>query len=140
MIKIYHKLNQKIVRNIYPFPRRGEMIQQLEGLKYDMSLDLSLGYYTIQIFLRSLDSTNNVTEFGKFGYNRVSMGLCASRDNFQAELDQNIVDTKEVKTYIINILVLGKGIFPQHIDQLKSIFDRLCNVGLKFNVPECIFG
>ena len=116
------------------------MIQQLEGLKYDMSLDLSLGYYTIQIFLRSLDSTNNVTEFGKFGYNRVPMGLCASGDNFQAKVDQIIVDIKGVKTYINNILVLGKGIFPHHMDQLKSTFDRLCNVGLKFNVPKCIFG
>ena len=68
------------------------------------------------------------------------MGLCASGDNFQAKVDQIIVDIKGVKTYINNILVLRKGIFPQHIDQLKSIFDRLCILGLKFNVPECRFG
>ena len=40
------------------------------------------------------------------------MGLCASRDIFQAKLDNLLGDIEGVKAYINDILVLGKGSFP----------------------------
>ena len=47
-----------------------------------------------------------VIEFGKFSYNRASMGLCASGDLFQANLDSFLIIVEEVKTYMNDILVL----------------------------------
>ena len=81
-----------------------------------------------------------VTEFGKFKYNRLPMGMCASGDIFQSKVDELLSDIKGAKTYIYDIIVLGKDSFENHIDQLRRIFGRLRAAGLKFNVPKCSFG
>ena len=45
----YHRINHQWVRKTYPLPRIYETMQQLEGLKYEISLDLNMEYYTIRI-------------------------------------------------------------------------------------------
>ena len=81
-----------------------------------------------------------VTGFGKFRYNLLPMGICASGGIFQAKSDELLGDIEGFKTYINDILVLSKYRFENHIDQLIIIFDRLRAVGLKVNVPKCSFG
>ena len=121
-------------------PRIGETMQQMEGFKYATELDLNTGYYTIRISPASQDMTTIVTEFGKFKYNRLPMGICDSRDIFQAKVDKIFGDIKGVKTYINDILVLCKDFFEKHIDQTRMIFRRLRSAGLKDNAPKCSFG
>ena len=41
---------------------------------------------------------------------------------------------------IDDVLVIGKGGFYQHIDQIRVIFSSLCATGMKFNAPKCILG
>ena len=55
--------------------------------------------------------TTIVTEFRKFRYNRLPMGMCASGDIFQAKLDELLGDIEGVKKYIDDILVLSKDSF-----------------------------
>ena len=86
-------------------------MQQQEGFHYVTALDLNMGYYTIRISPASQDMTTIVTEFGKFRYNCLPMGMCASGDIFQAKVDKILGDIKGVKTYIDDILVLGKDSF-----------------------------
>ena len=81
----YQKLNQENVRNPYPLPKIVETIQQLGGVQYSIVLDLNIGYYTIDIFPKSRNHTNIVTESGEFSFNIVPMGLCSSSDIFQAK-------------------------------------------------------
>ena len=79
--------------------------------------------------------TTIVTEFGKFRYNCLPMGMCASGEIFQAKTEKLRSDTKGTKAYIYDILVLSKDIFENNIDQLIIIFVRLRAVGLKVNAP-----
>ena len=73
------------------------------------ALNLNMGYYTIRLSPASQDMTTIVTEFGKFRYNRLPMGMCASGDIFQAKVDKLLGDIEGVRTYIDDILVLRKG-------------------------------
>ena len=68
------------------------------------------------------------------------MGMCASGNIFQSKVDELLGNIEGVKTYIYDILVLGKDSFESHIEQLRIIFGRLRAAGLKFNVPKCSFG
>ena len=43
------------------------------------------------------------------------MGMCASGDIFQAKVYGIIGDIEDAKTYIDDILVLGKDCFGKHI-------------------------
>ena len=105
----YRRLNQQLVRKPYPPPRIGKTMHQLEGFQYVTALNLNMGYYTIRLSPASQDMTTIVTEFGKFRYNRLYMGMCASGDIFQAKVDKLLGDIEGVRTYIDDILVLRKG-------------------------------
>ena len=88
-----------------------------------------MGYYTINPSSVSQYMTTIVTEFGKFKYNRLSMGMWASGDILQAKVDGLLGDIEGVKTYIDDILVLSKDSFENHIDKLMIIFGRLHAAG-----------
>ena len=107
----YQNLNRKIEINPYPFPRICEKIHQIEGFQYSIALELNMGYYTIGLPTKSNDLTTIIAAFGKFRYNRVPMGICASGDIFQAKFDKHLSDTNGFKTCIVNVLVLRKGRF-----------------------------
>ena len=80
--------------------------------------------------------TTIVTEFGKFKYNRLPMGMCASGDIFQAKLDKLLSDIEGVKKCINDILVLIKKSFYKEIEQLRIKFGKLRSAGLKDNAPK----
>ena len=134
------KLNHKIVRKPCTLPRIGDTMQQLELFQYSMAIDLNMVYYIIQIFPVIRNPKTIVTEFGKFRYNKVLIGLCVSKDMFQDKINEIPGGIKVDKAYIYNILVLGKVMLPQYIYQLRVIFDRLCNAQLKSNSPRYRFG
>ena len=87
-------------------------------------------YYTIDISTKSHGLTTTVAKFGKFRYNSVPMGLCASSDIFHTKVDNILVEIDGVKIYTKYILVLGKGIIYQHIDQIRVIFDSMSGTGI----------
>ena len=58
--------------------------------------------------------TTTVTEFGKFRYNCLHMGMCNLGDIFQAKLDEILGDIEGIKTYIDDILVLSGDCFLNH--------------------------
>ena len=111
-VKDYLNLNHKLIRKPYPFPRIGVTMQQLWGFQCVTALDFNMLYQTIDISPESRNLTTIVTIFGKFRYNMVPMVMCDSSDIFQANVDDIIGDIQGVKPFINNILVLGKGIFP----------------------------
>ena len=52
------------------------MMQQREGLQYVTTLDINMGYCYIRLFNASQDMAAIVTEFDKFRYNCLPMGVC----------------------------------------------------------------
>ena len=136
----YLRLNQQLVRKPYPLPRIVDTMQQLEGFRCAIELDLNMGYYTIRISPASQDMTIIVTEFGKFRYNCLPMDMCDLGDIFQAKVDKVLSDIEVTKMYIDDILVLRKGCFSNHIGHPRMIFGRLQIAGLKVSAPKCSFG
>ena len=84
--------------------------------------------------------TTIVTKFGKFRYNRLPMGMCALGNIYQSKVDKLLCDIRGVKTYIDDIIVLSKDLFKNNINQLRIIFGRLRDTGLKDNSAKCSFG
>ena len=119
----YHRIDQKqLFRNPYPLPRISKKMQKLEGLQQENALDINMGYYTISLLPDSQGMTKIVTEFGKFKYNSLPMGMCTLGDIFQVKVDQLLYDIKYVKTHINDLLVLSKERLSKQIEQLRIIF------------------
>ena len=86
-------------------------MHKLEGFQYAKALYLNMGYYNIRLSPASQYTTAMVTEFGKFRYNRLPIGMCTSGEISQSKVEKLIGDIKGVKTYINDIIVLSKDIF-----------------------------
>ncbi len=136
----FRRLNAKIKRKPYPLPRISDTLQQLEGFQYATSLDLNMGYYHIVLSPEAADMCTIITEFGKFKYKRLPMGVSCSPDIFQAKIYELLGDIEGTKAYIDDILVVKKGSFDEHLKQLDTIFQRCQKVGLKINAEKCRFG
>ena len=139
-INDYQSINHQLVRKSHPLPIIDKKIQQLEIFQYATALDLNMGYYTINILTASQDMTTIVTEFGKFIYNSLPMGMWAPGYILQAKVDDLLENTVGVKTYINAILVLRKERFSKHMEQPNISFGKLRASGLKVNATECSFG
>ena len=120
----YRKVNRQIVRKPFPIPRIADTLHQLECFTFATTLDLNIGYYTIPLAECSKDITTIVTEFGKFRYTCLPMGMAISGDVLQSKVCDLIKGIGEVCTYINDILCIGKGTFAKHLKQLKEIYQR----------------
>ena len=68
------------------------------------------------------------------------MGMVISGDVFQSKMYNLIGDINGVRTYIDDILCIGKNSFAEHLKQLEEIFRRFLKAGLKVNATKCSFG
>jgi len=60
--------------------------------------------------------TTIVTEFGKFRYNVLPMGLCISGDIFQAKVNELLLgDIEGLYAYFDDVLLTTKGLFEEHL-------------------------
>ena len=96
-------------------------------------------YYHIRLSDDASYMCTIITEFGKYRYNRLSMGVSCSPDIFQAKIYELLGDIVGTKSYIDDILVVKKGSFTEHLDQLDEIFRRCQKANMKLNAAKCRF-
>ena len=68
------------------------------------------------------------------------MGMVISGDILQDKFNNILGDIEGVKAYIDNILVLNKGTFSDHVEQLIILSPLIRKAGLKINAKKCSFG
>ena len=90
-------------------------MNQMKLFQYATTLYINMVYYSIRLSTASQDMTTIVTEFGKFRYNHLPMGMCALGDLLQAQAYNMLGDIKGLKAYIDDILVLSKDSFSKSI-------------------------
>ena len=67
------------------------------------------------------------------------MGVAYSPDIFQAKIYESLGGIEGTKAYIDDILVVERGRFDEHLEQLDEIFRRCQKTGLKMNAEKCRF-
>ena len=87
-ISDFRELNKRIKRKPFPIPKIQDLLLKLEGFKYASSLDLNMGYYHIKLCPFSKKLCTIVLPWGKYEYQKLSMGLCNSPDIFQEKMNE----------------------------------------------------
>ena len=84
----YRDLNRITKRNNAPLPRSDEMFDLLGKTKFFSKMDLRTGFHQIRVKPDDVEKTAFSTEYGKFEYLAMLMGLYNAPATFQALINK----------------------------------------------------
>ena len=84
----FRNLNRQLKRKPYPMPKIREMILNLEGFQYAISLDLDMGYFLIRLSGEASNLCTIILPWGKYKYKRPPMGVFNSPESFQEKMNE----------------------------------------------------
>jgi hypothetical protein len=137
----YRKLNNHTKKDTYPLPRIDEMLDALGKAKWFTSLDLTSGYWQVQVKEEDKEKTAFITKFGLYEFNVMPFGLCNAPATFQRLMEKVLqpVLWKKAMVYIDDVNIYSET-FEQHIEDLKEVFKLIKDANLRINPEKCHFG
>ena len=76
------KLNDVTAKDCFPLPLLQDCIDALEGCQYFTTLDMTSGYYQLDVADEDKDKTAFVTKYGLFSFRMIPFGLCNAPTTF----------------------------------------------------------
>ena len=81
-----------------------------------------------------------ILPWGKYRYKRLPMGVANSPEIFQQKMIDLFHRFEFIRAYIYNVLILNKGDWKDHIQNLELMLNKLKVKGLKFSIEKYFFG
>ena len=137
----YRKLNSKTVKDAHALPTIDETLDCLVGAKYFSSLDLKSGYWQVEVKENDKPKTAfTAGPLGFFEWNSMAFGLVNAPATFQRVMQAAMGDLylNQCLLYLDDIIIFSKS-FNEHIERLKTVFQRLREANLKLKPSKCSF-
>lgn len=133
-------LNGVTHKDAYPLPRIDETLEALHGSTIFSTLDLASGYWQVRVAKIDREKTAFITPSGLYQYIRMPFGVTGGPATFQRLMERVIepVHGKCAYVYLDDIVVHSKS-FEQHLHDLRRVFERLREAGLKMGPAKCAF-
>lgn len=140
MVIDFRQVNKQIADDKFPLPNITEIIDSLSRSTYFSHLDLSQGYYQVELDESSKPITAFSTNKGQYQLKRLPMGLKISPSAFSRimTLAMSGLNYESCFVYLDDLVVFGSSL-KQHNANLVKILERLRKVNLKLNPSKCEF-
>ncbi|XP_018493735.1 uncharacterized protein K02A2.6-like [Galendromus occidentalis] len=140
-----HYLNKAIERPRYPMPTLQDALHRLRNAKIFTVIDASDGFYQMELDEESADLTTFWSPLGRYRYRRVPQGIASAPEEYQMRQIQAYDGLKGVIVVADDTLVFGTGddveeARKDHYENLKALFERAEEIGLKFNREKLKLG
>ena len=134
----YRKLNHVTPKDAYPLLHIDVTLDTLHGSLWFTTFDLLSGYWQVEVAEADKDKTVFCTTEGLYQFRVMPFGLCNAPASFQRlmYLVLSILQWSRCLVYLGDIIVLGPS-FGEHIKNLGSVFQRLCQSGLRLKPSKC---
>ena len=131
-------MNQVTRKDAYPLPRVDDTLDTLAGAKWFSTLDMISGYWQVEVAEKDQEKTAFCTPDGLFEFKVMPFGLCNAPASFQRLMDLVLAGLQwsSCLVYLDDVIVVGKT-FSEHLNNLKSVFMRLRDAGLKLKPRKC---
>ena len=136
----YRKLNDCTVKDAYPLPRIDDIIDSLQGQQYFSTLDLTSGYWQVEMDEGSSEKTASSVPGGHYSWTVLPFGLCNAVGTFQRLMSRVLAGQigKRVFAYLDDVLVAGVSL-EDHLELLRGVFEAFRKANLKLNIKKCMF-
>lgn len=122
----YRLLNKRIKDDKFPLPNITEILDSLSGAMYFLHLDLSQGYYQIELEPSCREYTAFTTNTGQYQLTRLPMGLKVSPSVFSRAMTIAMagLNYDSCFIYLDDLIVFGKKLID-HNKNLIKVLNRL---------------
>lgn len=133
-------INARTIKDAHPLPHQADALAALGGNTFFSTMDLTSGYYNIEVHEDDKRYTAFTSPFGLYEYNRLPQGLCNSPATFMRMMltifgDQNFLS---LLCYLDDILVFAPT-EDLALERLEMVFERLQAHNLKLAPKKCHF-
>ncbi|MCP3683878.1 MAG: RNA-directed DNA polymerase, partial [bacterium] len=135
------KLNLVSAKDIYLLPNITTLLDSLGNVKYFSTLDLHAGYHQLSVAPEHIEKTAFTMHVGNFEYTKVLYGLQGAPSSFQRLMNFDLAGLQNdfAACYLDDVLVWSVT-FPEHLENLQKVFDRLDQHNLRLKPTKCCFG
>ncbi|XP_015224698.1 PREDICTED: uncharacterized protein LOC107081001 [Cyprinodon variegatus] len=133
-------INAHTVKDAHPLPHPADALAALGGNAFFSTMDLTSGYYNVEVHEADRKYTAFTSPFGLYEYNRIPQGLCNSPATFMRMM-LNIFGDKNFMSllcYLDDVLVFAPT-EDLALERLHMVFQRLQNHNLKLAPKKCHF-
>lgn len=136
----YRKLNQVTREDKYPIPRIDDILDKLGRSNYFSTLDLTKGFYQIEVDPDDREKTAFSTHNGHYEFIRMPFGLKNAPATFQRMMNNVLKEhiNKICIIYMDDILIFSTSL-QEHINSLEKIFKTLRKANLKVSLNKSDF-
>ncbi|XP_029967090.1 LOW QUALITY PROTEIN: uncharacterized protein LOC115402705 [Salarias fasciatus] len=139
----YRRLNSVTHKDAFPLPRIEETLTSLSQAEWFSTLDLSSGYWQVEVDSKDREKTAFTTPLGLYEFQRMPFGLCNAPATFQRLMQQCLSgqiterpNYRVLLVYLDDIIVYSPD-FDTHLQNLEEVFERLWRHGLKLRPDKC---
>ncbi len=131
-------INARTIKDAHPLPHQADALAALGGNAYFSTMDLTSGYYNVEVHEDDRKYTAFTSPFGLYEYNRLPQGLCNSPATFMRMMltifgDQNF---NSLLCYLDDVLVFAPT-EELALERLEMVFKRLKTHNLKLAPKKC---
>ena len=139
----YRALNVVTVKDRFPLPHIGDLLDHLSKARYFSKMDLRSGYNQVLVKEADRPKTAFITNEGLYEYNVLSFGLCNAPSTFQRLVNRilesfTIGKKRFVIVYLDDIIIFSETA-EEHRQHVRQVLETLQRELLFANPKKCDF-
>jgi len=135
----YKRVNAITADQPFYMPRVEEVLEGVGEAKYISKLDLTKGYYQVQVAPGDIEKTAFVCHRGQFEFLRMPFGVKNAPACFQVIMQGIFKEHLNCTPYMDDLVIFSET-WEEHLVHIDNTLHTLEQAGLTANPSKCVWG